>query len=185
MNNVLYDSLHKFYSENDNMNKFNEYVNGNKKISLRIIDWFVTNYSKKHNIFYETFKTNDDILTLNMTDNLYSQINIFHAYKSQLKSYSKKKFDPFCRRDRIMFECIGHKLETTLGQLNFFKWGIETMLLEYILENYDDIETDMNTCYNASKKNKKDNTRKKRQELSKNHSRGLNLSNHRIRLDFT
>ena len=105
--------------------------------------------------------------------------------KNQLKSYSKKYFDPFCRRDRIMFECIGHKLETTLGQLNFFKWGIETMLLEYILENYDDIETDMNTCYNASKKNKKDNTRKKRQELSKNHSRGLNLSNHRIRLDFT
>ena len=37
-----------------------------------------------------------------------------------------------------MFECNDHKLETTLGQLNFFKWGIENMILEYILDNYEE-----------------------------------------------
>ena len=47
------------------------------------------------------------------------QFNTYHAYKSQLKSFSKKKFDPFCRRNRIMFDCNGVEIETTVGQLNF------------------------------------------------------------------
>ena len=33
------------------------HLNGDKKISLRIIDWFVTNYSKKFNVFYEIYET--------------------------------------------------------------------------------------------------------------------------------
>ena len=48
MNNVLYDSLHKYYDKNENMNKFYSNIQGDNKISLRIIDWFVTNYSKKN-----------------------------------------------------------------------------------------------------------------------------------------
>ena len=187
MNNVLYDSLYKYYSGECNSGEcnietFNAYVNGDKKISLRIIDWFVTNYSKKYNTYYEVYKSPSGKLTFDdaKSNTLHKQINIFHAYKSQLKSYSKKKFDPFCRRDRIVFNCNNIDIETTLGQLNFFKWGIDNMILEYILENYEDIENDMNTCYKKNKKDKNDHSRKKRQELSKNHSRGLNLNNHKL-----
>ena len=185
MTNILLQSLDKYYNNGKNMDNFNDYVNGDKKISLRIIDWFVTNYSKKYNVFYEIYKTPTGELTFEEDKNeLVNQINIFHAYKSQLKSYSKKKFDPFCRKERIMFNCKGYNLETTIGQLNFFKWAIDNMVLEYILKNYDNIEMDMNICYNTNKKNKIDHIRKPRQELSKSASRGLNTSSHKIKLDF-
>ena len=122
MTNILLQSLDKYYNNGKNMEQFNDYVNGDKKISLRIIDWFVTNYSKKYNVFYEVYKTPSGELTFEEDGNeLVNQINIFHAYKSQLKSYSKKKFDPFCRKERIMFNCKDYNIETTLGQLNFFK----------------------------------------------------------------
>ena len=185
MTNILLQSLDKYYNNENNIENFNDYVNGDKKISLRIIDWFVTNYSKKYNVFYEIFKTPTDELTFKEEGNvLVNQINIFHAYKSQLKSYQKKKFDPFCRKERINFKCHELEIETTIGQLNFFKWGIDNMVLEYITLNYKDIENDMNVCYNKNKKNKNDIERKPRQELSKSASRGLNSNTHKIRLDF-
>ena len=188
MTNILLQSLNNYYNNGTNMDKFNDYVNGEKKISLRIIDWFVTNYSKKYNVFYEVYKKSNGELTFNNNNGnnneLVNQINIFHAYKSQLKSYSKKKFDPFCRKERINFNCKGYNIETTLGQLNFFKWAIDNMILEYILNNYEHIENDMNICYNENKKNKIFTERKPRQELSKSASRGLNTASHKIRLDF-
>lgn len=185
MNSVLYDSLHRYYEKNNNMEKFYNNIQGDNKISLRIIDWFVTNYSKKNNIFYEIYEDSDGCLTFESDGNkLNKQINIYHAYKSQLKSYSKKKFDPFCRRDRLNFECSDIKIETTLGQLNFFKWALENLITDYILIHYKDIEEDMNICYNNNKKLKKSHERKPRQELSKSASRGLNTSSHKIKLDF-
>ena len=102
MNNILYNSLHKYYSDEKNMSKFNNYINGQNKISLRIIDWFVTNYSKKNNIFYEIYKTKNGKLTFNSDGNkFYKQMNVYQSYKSKLKSFNKKKFDPFCRKNRI------------------------------------------------------------------------------------
>ena len=118
---------------------------------------------------------------------LYKQFNTYQSYKSQLKSYSKKKFDPFCRRQRIEFEYEqGKKIETTVGQLNFFKWAIENLIIDYILLHYSEIEQDMNQSYNQIKKHKKkSNERKKRQELSKSATRGLNNTNMKVILDFT
>ena len=185
MNSVLYDSLHRYYDNKNNMNKFYSNILGDNKISLRIIDWFVTNYSKKNNIFYEIYeKSNGDLTFDSDGHRLYKQINIYHAYKSQLKSYSKKKFDPFCRKERIMFNCKDYNIETTLGQLNFFKWALDNMILEYITQNYNHIENDMNICFNKNKKSKTADKRKPRQELSKSASRGLNTAKHRIILDF-
>lgn len=185
MANILLKSLDNYYSHGTNMEQFNEYVNGEKKISLRIIDWFVTNYSKKYNVFYEVYKIPGGGLSFEGNSNeLYNQINIFHAYKSQLKSYSKKKFDPFCRKERISFNCKGYNIETTMGQLNFFKWALDNMVLQYINENYEHIEKDMNISFNKNKKDKTDSKRKPRQELSKSASRGLNTAKHRIILDF-
>jgi len=185
MNNVLYNSLREYYSDEKNINKFNDCIHGPNKISLRVIDWFVTNYSKKFNIYYEIFKSPSGKMTFNSDGNiLYKQINIYNMYKSQLKSYSKKKFDPFCRRDRINFNCNDIDIETTMGQLNFFKWAIDNMIIEYIIQNYEDIENDMNICYNNNKKDKNNITRKKRQELSKSATRGLNTAGHAIKLDF-
>ena len=174
-----------FFENEGNKKILINILNNNFNISLRIIDWFVTNYSKKHNVFYEIYKNSENDMTFEEGENkLHKQINIYHAYKSQLKSYQKKKFDPFCRKERINFKCHDLDIETTVGQLNFFKWAIDNMVLEYITLHYKDIENDMTICYNNNKKDKKDIERKPRQELSKSASRGLNSNSHKIRLDF-
>ena len=189
-NNVLLNSLQKYYMENRNSSKLLEILKEeDNKISLRIIDWFVTNYSKKNNIYYSIFETPTKKKTFVCENNkIVKQFNTYHAYKSQLKSFSKKKFDPFCRRDRITFDCNGTSIETTVGQLNFFKWAIDNLIIDYIKNNYLEIEDDMNTCYNSVKIQKKEkkekNERKRRQELSKSASRGLNSNNMKIVLDF-
>ena len=187
MSNVLLNTLYKYYDEK-NVKKLLEVLEEDTKVSLRIIDWFVTNYSKKNNIFYTIYKTENGKNTFNPEgNNVLRQFNTYHSYKAQLKSYSKKRFDPFCRRERINFNCSKDKnISTTIGQLNFFKWAIDNLIIEYIKENYEDIEEDMNVSYNSVKKEKKDlKIRKKRQELSKSASRGLNSNSMKVVLTFS
>ena len=89
----------------------------------------------------------------------------------KLKAYSKKRFDPFCRWDRIS---IPYKtdtcIETTIGQLNFFKWALENKVVDFIEDNYETIEKDMNNRNSTSKRKElivdNSKTRKKREELS-------------------
>ena len=182
---LLYTSLTEFYNKDKNIEKLNEIL-FSTKISLRIIDWFVTNYSKKNNIHYPLYITPTGKITVNdnIPNKIDKQVNIYQSYKSQLKSYSKKNFDPFCRRDRINFICKQYTISTTIGQLNFFKWAIDNLVIDYIKNNYEKIEDDMNTSIKKPNKNNKNKARKKRQELSKSASRGLNKNNVTVRITF-
>ena len=191
-NNILLESLKGYYQDEKNMERLLEIIlQTNNKISLRIIDWFVTNYSKKYNIYYSIYKDKDGKKTFEPDKNEHMKLfNTYHSYKAQLKSYSKKKFDPFCRRDRINFKYNVKKgedksIETTIGQLNFFKWAIDNLIIDYIIQNYSIIEEDMTNSFQQIKKHKKiSNERKKRQELSKSATRGLNQTNVSVVLDF-
>lgn len=128
--NLILTSISPFYYKTTNIDKILPIFTGESKISLRILDWFVTNYSKKYNIIFKK-------------DKAYN--NIYLNYKSQLKAYSKKQFDPFCRRERITYYYNEDKyIITTVGQLNFFKWVLENNIIEYIEKNLTDIENDMN-----------------------------------------
>jgi hypothetical protein len=70
---------------------------------------------------------------------------VYMNYKSQLKAYSKKLFDPFCRRERIMFSLPGiPAFVTTVGKLNFFRWAIEKQIIEYLKTHFETVETEMN-----------------------------------------
>ena len=174
MSNILLNSLKDFYSVKENKQKLLEVLNNTKKISLRIIDWFVTNYSKKFNVIY----------FLNENKENEKHFSVYYSYKTQLKSYSKKKFDPFCRRDRIEFKIGEENIISTLGQLNFFKWAINNSIIKYISQNYKEIENDMNICYNSIHKVKQSNIRKKRQEISKSATRGLNSNIIKVVIEF-
>ena len=176
---LLLQSLESFYKKADNMANL-QYILNNKDISLRIIDWFVSNYSKKFASQYIIYKNSDNEYSIQNSKNseIYKQVNIYHSYKCQLKSFSKKYFDPFCRRNRIKF----YGLNTTIGQLNFFKWAIDILLIDYIYLNYKYIEDDMNTSYNTIKNTSK--VRKKRQELSISASRGLTKYTSKIKIHF-
>ena len=137
---LLLEKLLQFYNTNNNFDKMINIINGTSKISLRIVDWFVTNYSKKNYVVYELDNIKND------------RVKVYNDYKLKLKAYSKKKFDPFCRWERINVPYKNDTcIQTTLGQLNFFKWIIENKILDYIEENYKLIENDMNLRNTSAK----------------------------------
>jgi len=186
---LLLDSLHIFFKKEYNRDKLLSVLSDEKNISLRSIDWFITNYSKKDNTYYIIYGDKNNNPSFEEKDNSYRKnMNVFHSYKSQLKAYSKKKFDPFCRRNRLLFKIDdNNSIETTIGQLNFFKWAISNLVIEYICNNKKEIETDMNISLKQTKLNKDDkisNSRKKRQELSLSATRGLNMNQVHIELTF-
>ena len=184
---LLYESLIQFFENEYYQEQLYMILTNEKKISLRSIDWFITNYSKKNNIYYLIYENKEGIRKFNENDNkLIKNINVFLSYKSQLKAYSKKKFDPFCRRERINFYFKNDKvIETTIGQLNFFRWAFENLVIDFISEHKKEIEDDMNLCLKEIKNtHKKTGERKKRQELSLSATRGLSRTNVSIKLNF-
>jgi hypothetical protein len=133
-------NLMKFYDENNNLEKMLKIINGESPISLRIIDWFATNYAKKFFTVYEVGANR--------------RFKVYTDYKLKLKAYSKRRFDPFCRWDRITIPYgNGTFIQTTIGQLNFFKWALENGVVAYIENNYADIEDDMNARNSTSRRN--------------------------------
>ena len=159
-NDLLLNNLMEFYKDEYNISKMLKIITGESKISLRIVDWFATNYAKKYYTLYD-IEVNENI----------RRFKVYFDYKLKLKAYSKKRFDPFCRWDRISIPYKnGTFIETTIGQLNFFKWALENKVINYIEENYLEIEKDMNNRNSTSKRKENliDNgkTRKKREELS-------------------
>jgi hypothetical protein len=157
-------------------------ITGETKMSLRIVDWFTTNYSKKHFVVYD----------LNG-----ERFKVYTDYKLKLKAYSKKRFDPFCRWERIQIPFSENTfMETTIGQLNFFKWAFENKVLDYIETNYSQIENDMNSCNSIIKRtNETDETndsttkkprtnRKRRTELSISASKSIKKEDIEIVVSF-
>lgn len=129
---LIITSLQRFYSNRDDLEEIVELLKGTSDVSLRLVDWFVTNYAKTHSTSY--------ILRG-------QEIVVYMDYKNQLKAYSKKLFDPFCRRERISFQVPGHEsFLTTVGKLNFFRWAIEKDILNYIKGHQPEIEKEMNAA---------------------------------------
>lgn len=190
-NDLLMKCLMDFYSDKERLNEMMKIINGESNISLRIVDWFVTNYAKKYYTIYE--------LPVNRNGKfMSSRFKVYNDYKLKLKAYSKKRFDPFCRWERITVPYDGNNyMETTIGQLNFFKWAIESKIIDYIQANYDHIEKDMNERNSISKRKKEDietsaivinndngKTRKKREELSVSACKCVKKENVKIIVSF-
>jgi hypothetical protein len=163
-NDLLLNNLMDFYKNEEYLNKMLKIITGESNVSLRIVDWFSTNFAKK---YYTTFMIDDQ-----------RRFKVYVDYKLKLKAYSKKRFDPFCRWDRISVPYKnGTFIETTIGQLNFFKWALENKVIDYLEEHYETIENDMNSRNSTSKRKETitDNskTRKKREELSVSASKSI------------
>lgn len=144
-------------------------ISKSKKISIRIVNWFVTNYAKQYFTVYESAEK--------------ERFFVWTRFRSAEDGYSKEMFDPYSRKDRIIIPYDETtKLITTIGQLNFFKWAILNKVIDYIIDHYDDITSDMTNRLTVKNKMNllsldetnvvKENvstggkTRKKREELS-------------------
>lgn len=153
---VLLDSLTRFYAaEPAHMRALTDVLGDGGDVggaapkrhgthtSLRLLDWLVTNYAKKRNIVY----TVSHVVSPGHVER--RVFNMFLEYKSQLKAYSKRFFDPFCRRERLQFagapgpDGAPTVLATTVGQLNFFRWALLNGVVDYVAEHGADIEADM------------------------------------------
>jgi hypothetical protein len=204
-NDLLIKNLLVFFQEEINLSKMMTIIQGKTGISLRIVDWFVTNYAKKYFVVYDVGG---------------ERFKVYNDYKLKLKAYSKRRFDPFQRWERITIERCNNPtqslqivdsseddeidddktkcaMETTIGQLNFFKWAIENNILDYIHENYVAIEADMNERNSISKKRGSidsissdstvdgGKTRKKREELSISATKCIKKETVKIIVKFT
>lgn len=175
---LLLKKLIEYYREHKNIHKIIPILNGESKISIRIIDWFVTNYSKEHFTLYPLQRNGKSY-----------RFKVYIDYKLKLKSFSKKRFDPFCRWERITLPLNifnettidtqnTEYIQTTVGQLNFFRWALENNILDYVEQNIQDIELDLLYRINNNKRTQKNKqnvnktivntnkTRKRREELS-------------------
>jgi hypothetical protein len=177
---TLIEFLISFYK--DRIQILKDIIYQNNPLSLRLIDWLVTNYSKKYNIIYPIIKNNEDVI----------YFNIYLDYKNQLKAYSKKFFDPFCRQKRIIIDCEtffwkeytdsepdsnNNCIITTVGQLNFFRWFLENKIFEYAIANIKLIDFDMSSVFINKKKGK-------RIVLSQNAVKGVFTSSQIVTLKF-
>ena len=144
---LVIGKLQKFYQNCPDIDRLMPYLTGTAAISLRIIDWFVTKESRRNFTQY----------TLNN-----QKFVVFLSYKGQLRAYSKKYFDPNCRRERIMFEIPGKDpFLTTIGKLNFFKWAYECRVIDYIENNVDELREGYNAFLreNTAQLKKQDSSR--------------------------
>jgi len=162
---LLMSKLLRFYSDPMNLRVFVSIAEQGTAISLRLLDWFSTNYSKNNQVYI-------------------NKIDVHSDYKNVLDGYKKKCFDPFCRKRRIFiysdtekvrdfkkkielkykyvdnyeeYICHPNGIVTTIGQLNFFKWCMERNIISYIIQNIQTIEKSMSdiACIKKSSKNQK------------------------------
>ncbi len=65
----------EFIKKNNNLEKILQIINGESQISLRVIDWFATNYSKKYFTIIETEKNGKK-----------NRVKVYVDYKLKLKA---------------------------------------------------------------------------------------------------
>ena len=183
----LLSNLLDFYQNREHLDVVKKIINReyvvhkSKKLSIRIVNWFVTNYSKQHFTVYEIPCKSDK-----ETERFF----VWTSYKSTEDSYSKQMFDPYCRQERILIPYDEQtRIETTIGQLHFFKWAIMNRVIEYIIEHFDAIDRDMSVRLNTVKRKEPANavegkTRKKREELSVSACRSIRKEFVPIKITF-
>ena len=101
-------------------------------VSLRALDWLVTNYSRK-------------------TGLVVRGESVHRSYRKKLNTWRRRHFDPFQRcasrtRGKVTFIFDDRTYETTIGQLNFISWAHRTGIVDYIRRHINIIERDMAVC---------------------------------------
>lgn len=103
-------------------------------VSLRALDWLVTNYAKKIPVIYNVQPPDCPEMV----------VNIYRSYKTWLWNHKRKNFDPFRRGKRVFFRLDNDVTvyESTVGQLNFFFWASRYGVLTYARLHIAEIEKD-------------------------------------------
>lgn len=147
---LMLSSLTSYFQRNAHHRKqLQDLIEARTAVSLRLLDWFVTHYAKKNNVLY--WLDNDNNFHPTLTINGLRKFTVYTEYRAQLRAFSKHAFDPFRRHNRISFVVDERNdgspvfVDTTIGQLNFFRWALQYKVIEYVLRNLSTIEDEMAT----------------------------------------
>lgn len=144
---VLLESVLDCFNLNtEYITKFLNIVKRKNGMSLRVIDWLVTNYSKVHSITIGT-------------EGLPRDLN--RDYQKNLNAYYKKNLDPFARRNKINLiikypDGSEETRSSTVGQLNFFRWFCKNNLDIYLNREKRNIDEHMRSSESRRRKDKKE-----------------------------
>lgn len=179
---LLMSSLNEFYKDGKYISKIKPILDQKADVSLRILDWFITNYAKKNRVIIN------------------GSFDVYQNYKLMLRSFSKRQFDPFCRKNKIIFYYKNgieeHKeeneeflksedcLETSCGQLCFFRWCFQNGIIDYVEKHLSEIEADMKNSLKPKQNPDRNRNEKKRQQLSVSAARSVTKRNVKYTITF-
>eukprot|EP00178_Gracilaria_changii_P019659 TRINITY_DN56997_c0_g1_i1.p1 TRINITY_DN56997_c0_g1~~TRINITY_DN56997_c0_g1_i1.p1 ORF type:complete len:269 (+),score=42.72 TRINITY_DN56997_c0_g1_i1:57-809(+) len=160
----------------------NEYENNGEPVSLRVLEWLVTNYAKKH--------------AITLLDGQ-RRVDIAASYKQKLSQYKRGLFDMFRRSSHRLFYAWPLRrtginndnnntntntspspdddvdwvvLSTSVGQLNSIMWTVQKTIMEYAIENKESINAHMQETNSEVKQDKQKcqerGIKRKRQQLT-------------------
>lgn len=146
--NMLNHNIQFFSSNPKYIRLLLSFITGESEISLRLLEWFITHYCKEKNVYYK----------IHMFDRKNYVFFVYQEYMDQLKYYSKKYFDTYCRGTNIVYKYVNENGETqrfitSIRQLNFFQWIIRYRVFRYLNDNVAVIRQEMKE-YEINKKNK-------------------------------
>jgi hypothetical protein len=172
-------SLRDFFSYSYNFDILKEFIDSRKsrknKLSVGLLDWFNVNYAKQYGVEYTLTRMGRPRI-----------IHVEQSYNAALDGYGKEGFDPFARGKKnggaiILTNDKDEQITTTLRQLNYFRWAINTGVINYVKEHIDEIYDDFAKRSNrGGKKNKGT----KKQKLSVSASKSLGIHNVKMTVKF-
>lgn len=174
-----YTIIDKFFKERcgkSDIKLMTDIISSKSIISLRILDWFASKHSKQRN-------------KLDFTYGKKESFDVRISYDAQLRTYKKKYFDPFRRKKKFRYEYDiknkAKKILTTIGQLNFFKWAIDTKILDFVKGNFNSINEEMKKNTKSENEKKRNKKKKKvgKKGTCKNKKKTINVKAHKIEDD--
>ena len=131
-------SLLPFYTTDRLRSLIVPLISKSSQISLRCVDWLVTNYCETYRVVYRTKQG--------------KIVELRKLYETWLDMYGKRNLDSYRRHWRVLFNCDGQVYSTTPGQLNFLYLCHENDVLNYARSHHEAIDADLNTRQSSKKR---------------------------------
>lgn len=145
---ALEESLTSYFSSNDNLKQM-LIIHHSRTVQPRLIDFFITQYSKKYPQFY--------------IHNTHGICDIYNSYKLQLKGYHKKHFNLFGKDNKVK---LGKNISIALSKLNVYRWILDNDVLKCINLNKFDVQNKYSDFRKSSSKKHAKIKNKKRGKMS-------------------
>jgi hypothetical protein len=128
-----------YFNTTKNFERVEKFITRESAISLRDLEAFVTKYAAIHGLWYYHEGT---------------EYVLHERYKAALTSYNKGLLDPFRRTQRVDIKFKEKNIETTIGQLNFLRFLIDSKALDWLEKNYSKIRIELQQLKNTKTRKK-------------------------------